>query len=231
MSRYPHRQPSLDSRLILMDAEDGRFLALMDANWITAMRTGAVAAHSIRLLAKKDFQKIALIGLGNTARAALLVLADHYPQREFFITLLRYKGQEALLTERFKAFPNLHFICADTPAAAIKGAEVVLSCATCLADDLCADACFDEGVLVVPVHTRGFTNCDLFFDKVYADDREHVRHFKNFDRFRQFAEVSDVVCGVAKGRESDAERILGYNIGVAIHDVYFAHKNLPANTG
>lgn len=224
VSRYPDRQPSLDSQLVLMDMENGKFLALMDANWITAMRTGAVAVHSIRLLAKKDFQNIALIGLGNTARAILLVLAEVFPQREFFIKLLKYKGQEILLAERFKAYSSLHFTYVDMPEAAVSGSEVVLSCATYLANDLCADNCFDEGVLVVPVHTRGFTNCDLFFDKVYADDTGHVSHFKNFNRFRHFAEISDVVCGAEKGRENDAERILVYNIGLAIHDVYFAHK-------
>ena len=231
VSRYPNRQPSLDSRLILMDMENGDFLALMDANWITAMRTGAVAAHSIRLLAKENFEKSVLIGLGNTARAALLVLASVFPQREFFITLLRYKGQETLFAERFKAYPNLHFTCADTPSSVVKGAEVVLSCATYFANDICENNCFDAGVLVVPVHTRGFTNCDLFFDKVYADDTGQVSQFKNFDRFRRFAEISDVVCGAAKGRENDAERIIVYNIGLAIHDVYFAHKIYQAMQG
>lgn len=28
----------------------------------------------------------------------------------------------------------------------------------------------DTGVLIVPIHTPGFTNCDLFFDKVFADE-------------------------------------------------------------
>ena len=35
---------------------------------------------------------------------------------------------------------------------------------------------------MVPVHTRGFSNCDLFFDKVFADDYGHVKHFKYFDK-------------------------------------------------
>jgi ornithine cyclodeaminase/alanine dehydrogenase len=58
-------------------------------------------------------------------------------------------------------------------------------------------------VLVVPVHTRGFTNCDLFFDKIFADDTGHVDHFRNFKQFKYFAEMSDVVNGTAEGRESD----------------------------
>ena len=53
VTRYPDRKPSLDSKLLLLNIETGEFLSLMDANWITAMRTGAVAAHSILLFAKK----------------------------------------------------------------------------------------------------------------------------------------------------------------------------------
>ena len=87
---------------------------------------------------------------------------------------------------------------------------------------MCEDSAYKEGVLVIPIHTLGFTNCDLFFDKVFADDTDHVKHFKYFNRFKSFAEVSDVINGKAAGRENVRERILTYNIGVAIHDVYFA---------
>ena len=52
VTRYPGRFPSLDSKLILFDADNGDVLALMDADWITTMRTGAVAAHSIDLRQK-----------------------------------------------------------------------------------------------------------------------------------------------------------------------------------
>ena len=83
VTRYPERIPSLDSDLVIFDSETGEFLAFMDANWITAMRTGAVAAHSIMLLAKKNFSKLSFLGLGNTARAALLVLASMMPEKEF----------------------------------------------------------------------------------------------------------------------------------------------------
>lgn len=222
VNRYPERKPSLDSKLILLDMEKGEFLALMDANWITAMRTGAVAAHSIILLAKKDFYEIGMLGLGNTARATVLVLAAMMPDREFNIKLLRHKGQEILFAERFAQYNNLHFKYVDDNETLVRKSDVIISAATYLPNDLCDDDCFEEGVLVVPIHTLGFTNCDLFFDKIYADDYGHVHHFKNFNKFKYFAEVSDVVNGKAVGRENDKERILAYNIGVSMHDINFA---------
>lgn len=222
VNRYPNREPSLDSKLLLYRLCDGEALALMDANYITAMRTGAVAAHSIRLLAKKDFSVVGIMGLGNTARAALLVLQALYQDRLLTVKLLRYKNQHELFIQRFAHCANLHFVLVDTPEQVVRGSEVILSAVTVLEHDVCADDCFEEGCLLVPVHTRGFTNCDLFFDKVFADDAGHVRGFGNFERFRYFAEVTDVVNGKAPGRQSDAERILAYNIGIALHDIYFA---------
>ncbi|MBE7065491.1 MAG: ornithine cyclodeaminase [Ruminococcaceae bacterium] len=222
VTRYPERNPSLDSKLMLFDVDSGEFLAIMDANWITAMRTGAVAAHSILLLGKTDFSTIGILGLGNTARAALLVLASKLPYRKFKVKLRSYKGQEKIFAERFSEFSNIEFTYVDSNEALVKGSDVVISAATYLPEDLCSDECFDEGVLVVPIHTLGFTNCDLFFDKVYADDYGHVHHFKNFDKFRYFAEVSDVINGKAEGRKNDKERILAYNIGVSMHDINYA---------
>ena len=76
----------------------------------------------------------------------------------------------------------------------------------------------------MPVHTRGFQNCDTIFDKVFGDDTDHVRDFRYFSQFRKFGEISDVLSGELPGRENDQERILSYNIGLGLHDVYFASK-------
>lgn len=222
VTRYPERKPSLDSKILLFNANSGEFLALVDGNWITTMRTGAVAAHSVLTLAKKNFSEIGMIGLGNTARASLIVLASMIPDRILNIKLLRYKDQAELFEDRFARYENLHFTIEDTVEETVKGSDVIISCATYFEDDICSDDCFDEGVLVVPVHTRGFTNCDLFFDKVFADDTGHVDHFRNFAKFKSYAEVSDVLNGRAAGRENDKERILAYNIGVSIHDINYA---------
>ena len=222
INRYPERKHSLDGELLLIDNMSGEFLALMDANWITAMRTGAVAAHSILLFAKKDFNNIGIIGLGNTARATLLILASVLQDKVVKIKLLKYKNQEQSFCGRFKGYDKFKFEFVDTYEEVVKGSDVIISCATYFENDICSDECFDEGVLVVPVHTRGFTNCDLFFDKVYADDYGHVCNFINFDKFKAFAEVSDVVNGLYEGRRNDKERIIVYNIGLSIHDVNFA---------
>lgn len=222
VTRYPNRLPSLDGKLLLLDKETGDFLALMDADWITTMRTGAVAVNSIMLFAKKDFETIGFIGLGNTAMATLLILQNILPDKHLKIKLFKYKNQEEIFKQRFEKYSNLEFIYVDTYEQVVKGSDVVVSAVTYLDVDICSDDCFDEGILVIPIHTRGFTNCDLFFDKVYADDTNHIHHFKNFDKFKNFSEVTDVMNGRCNGRENDKDRIIVYNIGISLHDIYFA---------
>ncbi len=224
VTRYPERVPSLDSQILLYRLSTGENLALLDGNWITAMRTGAVAAHSIKLLAKKDFSVLGYIGLGNTARASLLVLASIYAGRKMTVKLKKYKDQHELFASRFAEYENITFTFCDSYEEVIAGSDVVVSAVTTFDDDICEDRYFKKGVLVVPIHTRGFTNCDLCFDKVFADDTDHVKGFKYFEKFRRFAEVAEVVRGEKAGRESDDERILAYNIGISMHDIFFAKK-------
>lgn len=183
VTRYSERIPSLDSKILLFNADSGEFLALMDGNWITAMRTGAVAAHSVIHFAKTDWNTVGIIGLGNVARASMLILASKTLDKLLTVKLLRYKNQAELFVERFKDFRNLDFQIVDTIQECIEGSDVVVSCATYFENDIAENGWFKKGVLVIPVHTRGFMNCDLFFDKVFADDTGHVDHFTNFTKF------------------------------------------------
>lgn len=224
VSRYPKRTPALQSDLMLYDINSGESLALMDGLWITTMRTGAVAALAIKYLRKSTARKYAFIGLGNTARATLLCLLSLEGSGPIEVNLLRYKNQAEQFVNRFKQYDNIVFKIYDSCTELIQESDVIVSCVTVANELFAPDKAFKEGVLVVPVHTRGFQNCDLFFDKIYADDQEHVRGFKYFNRFKQFDEFSHILLGQNIGRESDTERILAYNIGIALHDIFFASK-------
>ncbi len=222
VTRYPDRAPSLDSQLMLLDTKTGVTRALIDANFITALRTGAVCVHSLLQFAVKDFSVIGMMGLGNVARATAIILFDKVKDRKLTVKLLKFNDEHELFADRFKDCENVEFVFCDTAEEVVDGSDVVISAVTYAGQNLCEDKYFKPGVVVIPVHTLGFTNCDLFFDKVFADDYGHVKHFKYFDKFKSFAEVSDVVNGVKPGRENDEERILVYNIGIALHDIYYA---------
>ncbi|MBQ4568556.1 MAG: ornithine cyclodeaminase [Ruminococcus sp.] len=224
VTRYPDRAPALDSQLMLLDTATGVTKALIDANFITALRTGAVCVHSLLEFANPDFSLIGMMGLGNVARATMMILLSKVTDRKLIVKLLKYADEHQLFAQRFSSYDNVEFVFCDTPEELVADSDVVISAVTYAGQNVCEDKYFKPGVVVIPVHTLGFTNCDLFFDKVFADDYGHVKHFRYFDKFKSFAEVSDVVTGKAVGRETPEERILVYNIGIALHDIYFAGK-------
>ena len=63
----------------------------------------------------------------------------------------------------------------------------------------------------------------MFFDKIYGDDTNHIKGFKYFSKFKKFDELSNVLLAKNPGRENDKERIIAYNIGIALHDIFFAN--------
>lgn len=217
--------PTLGGDLLLYNSRTGELLAMLDADWITTMRTGAVTALAIKMFRNSNAQIYGFLGLGNTARATMLCLLDSEPEMMIHVKLLRYKDQAELFIERFKEYSNVTFTICDDINELVSQSDVIVSCITEAQGFLCNDdTLYKKGVLVVPVHTRGFQNCDLFFDKVYADDTGHVCGFKYFNQFKRFAEIQDVIVGRVEGRKSDEERILSYNIGIGLHDVLFASK-------
>lgn len=228
ITRHPEKKsgPSLTSHIFLYELSTGNLIAIMDGSYITAMRTGAVAAHSVLLFSNSDFSSVGIIGLGITATATMDVLTAVTPKRELEIHLLRYKKQAERFSRRYAHNQNLHFVYHDTPESVICSSEVIISCVTYADQNLADITAYRPGCVVIPVHTMGFQNCDTTFDKVFVDDIGHVKHFRYFDQFKSIAEVSAVIRGEAFGRQHKRERILVYNIGIALHDIYFANKML-----
>ena len=225
VSRIDGQLPTLQSNIFLYDATTGQLLAIIDGDWITAIRTGAVAALAARTLQRQGVDTYSLMGLGNIGRAVGLCLAADNRDRRITIRLLRYKDQAERFIERLKDYDNVNFEIIDDKKEFAAEADVLISAVT-LATELLFpdDSLFKKGVTVIPVHMRGFQNCDLFFDKVFGDDTDQIRGFKYFPLFRQYDELHHVLQGKNPGRTSNDERILSYNYGIALHDIFFASR-------
>lgn len=220
VSRIPGRVPSLDSDMLLYDIETGELKAFVEADWITAMRTGAVAAYTILNMAPKDYSVISCIGLGSTCKATLDILLPEI-EKPIVIQLRKYKNQAEELVKRYEHYDNVTFTIVDDDKTFFEKADVILSCVTCCDGNMAQDEWFKKDVLVVPVHTLGFQNCDLFFDRVIVDDIGHTKKFKYFNEFKNLTELKSIE---ELTEESKCGRVVAYNVGIALHDVYFASK-------
>lgn len=217
--------PSLGSDMMLYDANTGELLALLDSDWITTMRTGAVAAASIKALRKQDSRVYSFVGLGNTARAVMLCLLENEPDCHFTVKLLRYKDQAEQFIDRFSSYSNVSFEIMDDIQRMAEVSDVFISCITSADGLLVSDEkLFKSGVTVIPVHMRGLQNCDTTFDRVFGDDTDHIKDFKYFPQYRDYNEIGEVFSGRDPGRKSEAQRIIDYNYGLGLHDVVFASR-------
>lgn len=217
--------PSLGSDMMLYDAQTGELLALLDTDWITTMRTGAVAAVSAKALRKSSAKTYGIVGLGNTARATLLCILEQEPERYFPVKLVRYKDQAELFIERFKEYKNVRFEIVESTETMAGEVDVFISCITNAHELLVPDErSFKPGVTVIPVHMRGLQNCDTTFDRVFGDDTAHVCGFKAFNQWKDYNEIGEVLSGHDPGRRSDEQRIIDYNYGLALHDLVYAAK-------
>lgn len=223
--RISKQRYTIGSEMMLYNALNGDLLAFVDCNWITTMRTGAVAAIAAKTLRKSNANTYGFIGLGNIARATLLCILECEPDKVFHVKILRYKEQAELFIERFKEYRNVVFSIVDDIEEMPQATDVLISCIT-NADGLLFknEAIFPNGITIIPVHTRGFQNCDTTFDRIFGDDTGHIQGYKYFNQYKNYNELGEVLKGKDPGRQNDAQRILSYNCGLALHDVLFASK-------
>lgn len=115
-------QPSHQGIVALFDAADGRPLCVMDARHITALRTAAVSALSVRELARPGARILAVLGSGEQARSHLQLVAAVRPFSEVRVAARNRERGLALVGE----FPGSQFV--PSFEAAVRGADVVLCC-------------------------------------------------------------------------------------------------------
>lgn len=223
VNRYPERTPSISGQILYYDYETGSLTHILDAAWITTARTGAVCATAVNALAVKDVSTIGIMGLGNTGHTSMACILESNKDRKLKIKVLDYKDHAQKFIADFSHHENVSFEICTTMKDLIEGSDVVISCVTYAPNLLAEPEWFKPGCLLVPVHTRGFQNCDYIFDKIFGDDTAHISHFHYFKQFKKFAELGDVLQQKNIGRETSEERIIAYNIGLALHDIVYCN--------
>lgn len=217
--------PARNSNIMLQNCSKHGLLAIMDGTYITNMRTGANAAYNAITFSKPHPKTLAVYGLGLTARAFMFFYTAIHKE-PVTVKVLRYKNQAELFIDEFKSNTALNFQVCDT-LEDLFDADVIVSCVSFAHKELCDISVYKEGCTVVPVHTSGFQNCDLVFDKVVVDDIDHVKGYRYFDEFKnKMLRITDVANARVVGRDNDQERIVIYDGGIAVHDLYFAMKIL-----
>lgn len=222
--RHEQGRLSLDAQIFLYNQADCELCAVMDGNYITTLRTAAIAVHSCLNFAE-NYKTIAMVGLGNIGTSIGEILFKKLPQDNFKIKLFKYKDHAERFIERFQAkYPHLSFEICDDYETLMKDSDVVFSSVTFMQDDFCNENIYKPGCTVIPVHMRGFMGCDLTFDHVIASDMERIKEFAYYDKFKKLSYKNDILSGKTPVRENPSDRVIVYDLGLSITDLYFAGK-------
>jgi alanine dehydrogenase len=145
--------PSHVAIIAVFDPATGVPLAVMDGEVITAARTAAGSALSVRLLARADAAVLAVLGTGVQARSHGLAVARVRPLRE-----VRVAGRDRAKAETLAAELAAELGVPATAAAgyreAIAGADIVCAC-THSPEPVVRGAWLEPGMHVTSVGVNG----------------------------------------------------------------------------
>ena len=232
--------PLIQALVMLMDASDGRPLALMEGSSLTALRTGAASGAATDLLARKDSAVAAIFGSGAQAETQLEAVSTVRPLRRAYV-FGRDREKTAAFARRMEAQLGLEVL----PAAHAENlAEADIVCtATTSSTPVFADRHLKPGVHIngvgsyrpdlqeVPAET-------VLRAKVVVDERascweeagDLVVPLQNgqITRDHVHAELGEVIGGKKSGRTADDEITFFKSVGNAIQDLTAAGRILHA---
>ncbi len=214
---------NIEAQILLYRYDTEELLALLDGNWITTMRSAAIAVHSL-IHCSVNKKKIAFLGVGNIGTAVADILFSVKPEEQFNINVLKYKNQAERFVDRYKELRNLTFNICDNAEDTVNDCDVIVSCVTYADKDFCKASVYKKGCTVIPVHMRGFMECDKEFDHVITSDLESIKKFNYYDNIKRLSLLNDVVFDPDTIRRDPNDRVIIYNLGIALYDIYFAYK-------
>lgn len=213
--------PHIAGTIVLSDADTGMPVAIMDARWITGVRTAAISAVAARRLARPDSASIGFIACGLQARCHLAALRPHFPIAKVRAFSRRLATAEAFAAE--VAALGLEAEAVDDPRAALEDVNIVITSTPVVprTEPFLDAAWLAPGSFtsMVDLGLSWISDSLIGLDRVVTDDisqagSEKLAYPKPYD-----GEVADLVAGNVSGRSSAKERTALVFAGLGLADV------------
>src|SRR5262245_60708076 len=135
--------PTMQATIVLMDAATGCTLAVMDATWLTALRTAAASAVAVDCLTSRSPKVVAVLGSGVLARTHAAALRAVRPVSELRVWS-RNPRNVARCAAEIEGLPS------NTAEEAVRGADIVCTVTTAR-EPVLKGAWLKRGALVAAV--------------------------------------------------------------------------------
>ncbi len=226
-----HGLPSHLATILLMDAQTGALLTVMDGRFITEARTAAVSAVAAGLLARQETRVLAILGSGVQTRSHLEALPLVRPFDEIRCWSPNAGHLDALVAEH----PRVQR--ARSAEDAVDGADVI-ALVTASPDPVIRSEWVQDGACVISVgacrpNQREMDPALVARARLIVDSRAAALVESGdvlmglseglFTASHIAAELGQVAANPSLGRQTEASVLVFKSLGLAIEDVAAAH--------
>ncbi|NPA91570.1 MAG: ornithine cyclodeaminase family protein [Chloroflexi bacterium] len=236
--------PTLHALVLVLDAETGVPLALVDGTRLTALRTGAGVGAATEVLAREDSRVLALFGAGGQAPDQVAAILAVRPIEEVRIYTPSGRSAARLAEAMAARYPHVTFRRASTPREAVRGADII-TCVTTSSTPVFDPADVAPGTHIngvgsfTPqmreVQVKGLSRLRVFVDSLAAAQAEAGDLIQAVEeghlRWEEVTEIGRVLAGAAPGRRSAEEITFFKSVGVAVQDALTAGEIVRRRRG
>jgi len=219
----------------LYDVQSGALLAMIEANYLGQLRTGAASGVATKYLARPDAGVLALFGTGYQAETQLEAIAAVCSLRDVRV-YSRKPERRTAFAETMAQRLGLVVRPVDSPQEALAGADIITT-ATSATEPLFNGKDLGSGVHINAAGSNSLVRTELDratirrADQIYTDDLEGAQiesgdlvqaYERNALNWSQVRPLADVVAGLLPGRQRPAEVTLFESQGIALWDIALA---------
>lgn len=221
--------PYITGLLILNDPETGIPLAVMDCEWITAMRTAAASAVAAKKLARSNSAKLGILGCGVQGITNTEALNVPFSIEEVMAYDVLPKAVEKF-SQTIQEKLGLKVTSVQTPQEAVTGCDLVVTAGPILKKPhkTIKAGWLDKGAFASLVDFDSYWAPAAMkeVDKFCTDDMKQFEYYRSAGYFQDvppiYADLGELVAKFKPGRESAEERTIACNLGLALDDMAVA---------
>lgn len=230
--------PLIHALVAVFDAKNGRPLAVMDGEYLTALRTGAASGLATDLLARKDAKIATIFGAGKQGRTQLEALAavrqikkayiiDAYPQQAeaFAEGMARSLEFEIVVAESSDVLYETDIICTATTSSSPVFADNKLKAGV----HINGIGSYKPDTSEIPPETIARSKLVVdSIDSCLAEAGDLIQPMNQglIARDHIYAEIGEIAAGKKPGRTSDIEITVFKTVGNAVQDLAAAARVL-----
>lgn len=234
-SNAPKGVQNVTGIMLISELETGFPVAVIDGTLSTKMRTAAVGCTAAKYLAPSKVETLGIIGAGEEARMHFTLLKHMFPTiKECRVSSLNTDIEQGFIDNFKDIVPDVKFVtCNNDSHLCASGVDIMVTAISGQSPVLKANDITKGGLYI---HVGGWEDeygVAQKANKIVCDEWEVVKHrsqtlcrmykeglLKDEDIY---ANLSDLIAGTRKGRESDDEFIYFNSVGLSYIDINYAN--------